>query len=267
MFGWRTTFLVLGIPGVLLGILFFLTIKEPQRGRLDAGEESDKQAQDIKNTLKSLAANSVYIRISMSFAMLTMIGYAMAFWLAPIMLRNFEIPMSKVGLYLGLTYIAAGVPGPLIGGYLTDYMAKYDARWRAWIPAIAVIIVTLALWFCVTATTFEVFLAYFVVAYFVFMIPQGATISVLQSSLGAGERAVGSSFALMINSIMGAAIGPLLVGILSDSLAAEYGAKSLNYALITVCIGASIIGCFYYLWTGQAMSSKVEEDVQAHESL
>ena len=40
MFGWRTTFLVLGIPGVLLGILFFLTIKEPQRGRLDAGEES-----------------------------------------------------------------------------------------------------------------------------------------------------------------------------------------------------------------------------------
>jgi predicted MFS family arabinose efflux permease len=267
MFGWRTTFLVLGIPGVLLGILFFLTIKEPQRGRLDAGEESDKQAQDIKNTLKSLAANSVYIRISMSFAMLTMIGYAMAFWLAPIMLRNFEIPMSKVGLYLGLTYIAAGVPGPLIGGYLTDYMAKYDARWRAWIPAIAVIIVTLALWFCVTATTFEVFLAYFVVAYFVFMIPQGATISVLQSSLGAGERAVGSSFAFMINSIMGAAIGPLLVGILSDSLAAEYGAKSLNYALITVCIGASIIGCFYYLWTGQAMSSKVEEDVQAHESL
>ncbi|MCT2531357.1 MFS transporter [SAR92 clade bacterium H921] len=267
MFGWRTTFLVLGIPGVLLGILFFLTVKEPQRGRLDAGEESDKQAQDIKNTLKSLATNSVYIRISMSFAMLTMIGYAMAFWLAPIMLRNFEIPMSKVGLYLGLTYIAAGVPGPLIGGYLTDYMAKYDARWRAWIPAIAVIIVTLALWFCVTATTFEVFLAYFVVAYFVFMIPQGATISVLQSALGAGERAVGSSFALMINSIMGAAIGPLLVGILSDSLAAEYGAKSLNYALITVCIGASIIGCFYYLWTAQAMSSKVEEDAQAHESL
>lgn len=267
MFGWRITFLVLGIPGVLLGILFFLTVKEPQRGRLDAGEESDKQAQDIKNTLKSLATNSVYIRISMSFAMLTMIGYAMAFWLAPIMLRNFEIPMSKVGLYLGLTYIAAGVPGPLIGGYLTDYMAKYDARWRAWIPAIAVIIVTLALWFCVTATTFEVFLAYFVVAYFVFMIPQGATISVLQSALGAGERAVGSSFALMINSIMGAAIGPLLVGILSDSLAAEYGAKSLNYALITVCIGASIIGCFYYLWTAQAMSSKVEEDAQAHESL
>ena len=267
MLGWRKTFLVLGIPGVLLGVLFFFSVKEPQRGRLDAGEEKDKQAQAIKKTLKSLAANSIFIRISMSFAMLTMIGYAMAFWLAPIMLRNFDIPLSKVGLYLGLTYIAAGIPAPLIGGYFTDYMAKRDARWRAWIPAIAIIIVAVALWFCVMASSFEVFISCFVVAYFVFMIPQGATLSVLQSSLGAGERAVGSSFALMINSLMGAALGPLLVGMLSDSLSAEYGVKSLNYALIWVCIGASIIGCFYYLWTAQAMSAELEEDIDLQDAL
>ena len=267
MLGWRKTFLVLGIPGVLLGMLFFFSVKEPQRGRLDAGEEKDKQAQAIKKTLKSLAANSIFIRISMSFAMLTMIGYAMAFWLAPIMLRNFDIPLSKVGLYLGLTYIAAGIPAPLIGGYFTDYMAKRDARWRAWIPAIAIIIVAVALWFCVMASSFEVFISCFVVAYFVFMIPQGATLSVLQSSLGAGERAVGSSFALMINSLMGAALGPLLVGMLSDSLSAEHGVKSLNYALIWVCIGASIIGCFYYLWTAQAMSAELEEDIDPQDAL
>ena len=267
MLGWRKTFLVLGIPGILLGVLFFFSVKEPQRGRLDAGGEKDKQAQAIKKTLKSLAANSIFIRISMSFAMLTMIGYAMAFWLAPIMLRNFDIPLSKVGLYLGLTYIAAGIPAPLIGGYFTDYMAKRDARWRAWIPAIAIIIVAVALWFCVMASSFEVFISCFVVAYFVFMIPQGATLSVLQSSLGAGERAVGSSFALMINSLMGAALGPLLVGILSDSLSAEYGVKSLNYALIWVCIGASIIGCFYYLWTAQAMSAELEEDIDLQDAL
>ena len=88
MIGWRKTFLVLGIPGVLLGILFFFTIKEPQRGRLDAGEAKDKQAKSIKETLKSLAANPVYIRISVAFALLTMIGYAMAFWLAQIMLLS-----------------------------------------------------------------------------------------------------------------------------------------------------------------------------------
>ena len=267
MLGWRTTFLVLGIPGVLLGLLFFFTVKEPQRGRLDAGDTKDKQAKDIKKTLKSLAANPVFIRISVSFAMLTMIGYAMAFWLAPIMLRNFDVSLGKVGLYLGLTYIAAGIPAPLIGGYLTDYMAKRDARWLAWIPAIAIVIVSVALWFCVMADSFEVFLSFFVLAYFVFMIPQGASLSLLQSSLGAGERAVGASFALIINSLIGAALGPLLVGMLSDAMAAGYGVKSLNYALIIVSIGASIIGSIFYLWTARAMSAELVSDIEPDDEI
>jgi len=267
MLGWRTTFLVLGIPGVLLGLLFFFTVKEPQRGRLDAGEAKDKQAKDINKTLKSLAANPVFIRISVSFAMLTMIGYAMAFWLAPIMLRNFDVSLGKVGLYLGLTYIAAGIPAPLIGGYLTDYMAKRDARWLAWIPAIAIVIVSVALWFCVMADSFEVFLSFFVLAYFAFMIPQGASLSLLQSSLGAGERAVGASFALIINSLIGAALGPLLVGMLSDAMAADYGVKSLNYALIIVSIGASIIGSIFYLWTARAMSAELVPDIEPDDEI
>ena len=267
MLGWRTTFLVLGIPGVLLGLLFFFTVKEPQRGRLDAGEAKDKKAKDINKTLKSLAANPVFIRISVSFAMLTMIGYAMAFWLAPIMLRNFDVSLGKVGLYLGLTYIAAGIPAPLIGGYLTDYMAKRDARWLAWIPAIAIVIVSVALWFCVMADSFEVFLSFFVLAYFVFMIPQGASLSLLQSSLGAGERAVGASFALIINSLIGAALGPLLVGMLSDAMAADYGVKSLNYALIIVSIGASIIGSIFYLWTARAMSVELVPDIEPDDEI
>ena len=34
-YDWRTVFLVLGIPGVVVGILIFLTVREPKRGRLD----------------------------------------------------------------------------------------------------------------------------------------------------------------------------------------------------------------------------------------
>ena len=135
------------------------------------------------------------------------------------------------------------------------------------IPAIAIVLTTVALWFCVMADTFEVFLSYFVIAYFIFMIPQGSTLSLLQSSLGAGERAVGSSFALMTTTLMGAAIGPILVGILSDSMAIEYGVKSLNYAFITVCIAASVIGFLCYLWTGRAMSAELEPDIEPDDDL
>ncbi len=35
-YGWRSVFLALGLPGVAIGIIAFLTIPEPIRGRLDA---------------------------------------------------------------------------------------------------------------------------------------------------------------------------------------------------------------------------------------
>lgn len=59
--------------------------------------------------------------------------------------------------------------------------------------------------------------------------------------------------------MVGLAIGPLLVGLFSDSLAASYGAKSLNYALMTVCGTAAVIAAFSYVWTSRAMSSELDE--------
>ncbi len=251
--GWRMTFFVLGVPGVLLGVLLYFTVKEPPRGRYDTGNQASKEATDLPRTLKSLARNKVYVRVSISFAMLTMVGYAMAMWLAPIMLRNFDVSLGKVGLYLGITYICGGIPGPLIGGYLTDYMVKLDSRWRAWIPAIAVVCSVSTFWFCLSAESLWEFLGFFALTYAIFMIPQGASMSLLQSSVGSGERALGTSFALLVNSMVGLALGPLLIGILSDALAPTYGVKSLNYALMTVCGIAALIATLCYLWTSKAM--------------
>jgi len=251
--GWRMTFFVLGVPGVLLGVLLYFTVKEPPRGRYDTGNQASKEATDLQRTLKSLARNKVYVRVSISFAMLTMVGYAMAMWLAPIMLRNFDVSLGKVGLYLGITYICGGIPGPLIGGYLTDYMVKLDSRWRAWIPAIAVVCSVSTFWFCISAESLWEFLGFFALTYAIFMIPQGASMSLLQSSVGSGERALGTSFALLVNSMVGLALGPLLIGILSDALAPTYGVKSLNYALMTVCGIAALIATLCYLWTSKAM--------------
>jgi MFS family permease len=41
-YSWRAAFYALGVPGVLLGLLVFLTVREPKRGRLDAVAASGK---------------------------------------------------------------------------------------------------------------------------------------------------------------------------------------------------------------------------------
>ena len=86
----------------------------------------------------------------------------------------------------------------------------------------------------------------------------------LQSSLGSGERALGMSFVLLVTTMVGLAIGPLLVGLFSDLLAPVYGVKSLNYALMAVCGGAALISALCYVWTSRAMpqASGLDQAIQ-----
>ncbi len=51
-YGWRSAFYALGIPGIILALIIFVTIKEPARGRLDA--VSDQPAPPFVETMKFL---------------------------------------------------------------------------------------------------------------------------------------------------------------------------------------------------------------------
>src|ERR1700746_4145110 len=51
-YGWRAVFFALGVPGVLAGISVWLTVREPQRGCLDAGD--DGEAPSFAETMRFL---------------------------------------------------------------------------------------------------------------------------------------------------------------------------------------------------------------------
>jgi MFS family permease len=144
-------------------------------------------------------------------------------------------------------------------------MVKLDHRWRAWIPAVFILMSVFVFGLCLSAGRLEAFLGYFALSYALFMIPQGASLSMLQTSVNAGERALGTSIALLANSLVGLALGPLIIGLLSDSLSLEYGAKSLNYALLIVCSAAALIAAIGYQWTALAMSSDSSSDTDLNE--
>jgi hypothetical protein len=57
-----------------------------------------------------------------------------------------------------------------------------------------------------------------------------------QSLVSLRMRAVTSAVVLLIINIIGLACGPLLTGMLSDALVPSYGADSMRYSLLTVCL-------------------------------
>jgi predicted MFS family arabinose efflux permease len=256
LWGWRMTFVMLGVPGIILAGILYLTIREPVRGRYAVEEATQPANLSWRATLASLAHNPVYVRVSISYALLNVIGYAMLLWLAAIMIRTFGLSTSDAGFYLGMAFILGGLPGPILGGLVGDMLARRNPKWRAWLPAIAGISCLPIYLACLTMTSaLPVFLALFCLGYFIFLFATPSTLALMQLSLNPNTRASGFAIAMLFNNLVGQAIGAFLVGALSDALAPAYGTLSLSYAVIAICALFGIPGSLYYLRTARAINA------------
>lgn len=120
---WQVTFLLLGIPGVLLAILGCLTIAEPQRqGRLADGPAPLTSAQILtflKGRRRFLALHfTAYIALSIQ-------GWCLFFWVIEFLVRQRGMDRASAGLDYGVMALVLGMSGSVISGQLA---AKLLAR-------------------------------------------------------------------------------------------------------------------------------------------
>lgn len=239
-YGWRTAFLLMGLPGLILGLIVFLTLREPPRGRYAPKGAATAQT-PIGDTLKSLLRNKVFVWLVIGFGIQNMIGYAMAIWMPAVMLRNYDVSTGDVALYLGVAFVLGGIPGPIIGGFLADWLTRYNEKWRAWLPGLVSFACLLPLWFSLNAGEFWTFLGLFALAYGIFVSSQASILSLLQASVEPAQRGFAVALALAVNNLVGQGVGAGVVGRTSDLLAPTYGAFSLNIAVMAICLSAGTV--------------------------
>jgi predicted MFS family arabinose efflux permease len=239
-YGWRTAFLLMGAPGLILGLIVYLTLREPARGRYAPQGAATAQT-PLAHTLSSLLRNKVFVWLVIGFGIQNMIGYAMAIWMPAVMLRNYDVSTGDVALYLGVAFILGGIPGPIIGGFLADWLTRYNEKWRAWLPGLVSFACLLPLWLSLNAGEFWSFLGLFALAYGIFVSSQASILSLLQASVEPAQRGFAVALALAVNNLVGQGVGAGVVGLASDSLAPTYGAFSLNIAVMVICLSAGTI--------------------------
>jgi MFS family permease len=259
-YGWRWTFVILGLPGILLGIILYLTVREPKRGRFypqDRQKTGVEEQQPFMITMRSLWTNSVFVRVVLANSFTNIPSFAFAIWLAPTLIRNFDVTTGEVGVYLGAVLFAGGVPGMILGGYLADFLARKNPRWRPYYCALAVLMV-LPFWtFCLLSASLEMTLALYICGYVLLVSTQGAAISMVQSAVLPTERGTASSISSLSINLLGYGIGPALIGLMSDNWADTYGSMSLNYAVIATVVVSLTMASFLFWWTGKAVNAEL----------
>ena len=259
--GWRTACLVLGLPGVALAVVVRLTLREPPRGAAD-GRLGAGPAPALLDTLRFFLSRPALRHIPLGGAAHGAGAFAAAIWLPAYFMRTFEMSSTTAGAWLALAYGLGGGLGVFCGGWLADRIVSHlrDERWYAlWPVALLVVSVpaTLALYLAASpAVAVAALLAWAFLGH-AFLGPVAA---LLQNLAGPSRRAVAAAFYLFLVNLVSMGLGPLAVGLLSDTFAGQLGADALRYALLAIVTATTLLAALHFLLAARALRSERRAD-------
>jgi MFS family permease len=235
-YGWRTAFLVMGLPGIIFSLLFYVTVKEPKRGASDVRTSTSGKTYSLKTALKLLFSNKIFLYMAIATAQHLFCLFALLNWAPPFLSRLHGMKIIDIGVSLGLIFGVSGAIGTYVRRLLTDLLGKRDKRYYLKVPAYSILISIL---FTAGALFFQNnYLTLFCLGVSVFLqsIYLGPFIAVAQSLVPASNRAFNSAILLFMVNLFGLGFGPLVVGIISDLLKQSLGIESLRWALSIILL-------------------------------
>ena len=252
LYGWRIAFVVVGLPGVLLGLIIYLTVREPKRGHFDSDYVQGDSQIPLWINIRMLWVNRPYVGALSAYVTASVVGLVVISWVPAIMARNYGLGKPEIGLYFGAALLIGGTLGLLAGGAVSDYLARRDVRWLGWVPAIACLLfMPLSQW----ALFHEnVLISTFIVsgAIFFFTVTMAPGLSIVQQCVRPDQRALAASFVYFFSSLFATGVGPTLAGWLSDYFQPVYGLRSLTYAVSLVCL-LIVPAAITFYWTGNQL--------------
>jgi predicted MFS family arabinose efflux permease len=243
--GWRHTFMILGVAGVLASPFVLLTLKEPPRGQHD-GPDSQLEMPDIRTSAAILWNTRTYRYMVLAIGFHTIVYFAFMSWSAPFYVRLHGMSLADVAFHLAVLSGVGGVIGTLAGGFLADQLGRRDPRWYMWTPMIASLLAPpFAIAQFMTGDTNLSWLLAIVPSIVInaYVAPINAT---TQSLMRPSMRALASSVTVLAAGLFGMAIGPVLVGALSDMFAARMGNEGLRYAVVLPMAIDFIAAAFFF---------------------
>lgn len=219
-FGWRSAFLAVGLPGIAVGLLAWLTLKEPrQSAPPEIRSQPISGSTSFAMTLKVLLRQRSYVYGVMGAAAITFLGYGQTYFLPSFLTRVHEMELAERGLALALMTFIAGVSGTLIGGRIADHFASRDVRAYMIIPAIAVAAGIPFFLFAMQVSSATGAIVLVGMQTLLNCLWYGPIYAAIQGLVAPGNRATAVAVMLFVINLFGLGLGPSLVGFASDVLA------------------------------------------------
>lgn len=259
--GWRMTFVVAGIPGLVLAFLVLATVKEPPRGLSEGAppNAADRKTPPMMDVLKFLWLRKSFRHLSLAAALHSVVWYASGAFNNAFLQRSHAMSVSEAGYWIAVLSAIAGV-GTFLGGFAADRLstALKDRRWYLWVPGIATLLCVPFQFLAYLSPSLSVALPSFVGLMLMAAVFFGPSFAMTQALASLRMRSVATSLLLFIQTLIGNGFGPSVTGFISDTLAPAYGTDSLGYALVVIGI-VNVWAALHYLVGARHLRGDLEE--------
>lgn len=257
--GWRTAFLVVGLPGVVLAGWLRFGLREPPRGLAD-GIADPGVTPPLAATLREFWRRPALKHLPLGGAVFGIGAFAAALWLPAYLMRSFGLGSTEAGAWMALAYGLGGGTGVLAGGWAADAVVRrtHDERWYAWGSALAVLAsvpFAVGVYASSNGTVVVACLLAATLCSHMFLGPVTAT---MQRLAGVRRRAVAAAYYLFLVNAIASGVGPVAAGVASDLLAARFGADSLRVSLALIVTASSLWAAVHFALAARSLHVRAE---------
>jgi predicted MFS family arabinose efflux permease len=233
-FGWRATFAIMGVAGLILAPVVRLVVRD-----IPKQAPTSTQA-PLSSVFPMLARKPAFWLLAFASSASSLCGYGLALWTPKVMMLSFGLDLVSTGNFLASLLLIGGCAGVFAGGWLADRLGAADRGWYARLPAIAWLISVPAWGFGLFAPSLWIAWPLLLIGNAVNILWLGPVATAVQHLVPRPMRSTASASFLLINNLIGLGVGPLLMGRLSDALKASYGVDALRDAAVACLV-------FYFL--------------------
>ncbi|CAM4377732.1 spinster family MFS transporter [Acinetobacter pragensis] len=257
---WQMAFILVGLPGVFIGLLFILTVRDPQRKgqRLNAQGQVEKTS--MKKAFKFIKKHRTTFGCHyFGFTFYAMALYCLISWTPAFYMRKYGLTPTEAGYMLGTVMLAANTIGVFCAGWLNDWFiqkGRKDAPMVTGVIGIVGLIIPMIaftqvseLWLSVTLLVPAMFFASF---------PMPISTTAMQMLAPNQLRAQISAVFLLISNLVAVGIGTTLVALITDKIFGNPLMVGMSLSIVGAC---SCVVAFILLKKGcKAFSASMQQE-------
>ena len=223
--GWRHSFWVVGLPGLILAALCLLLPNDAPHPATPPPIEGYRDVWSVP-----------------TFRMITFAGAGMTFalggfavWMPTFFHRSFGLSVGDAGLRFGAVTVAAGLAGSLLGGFISDRLRRTDRTADLLVSGWGLLLGMPLAAAAIAAPTLGLSIAFLFLAEMMLFLNMGPLNAAIVSVIRIEKRSMAFAANIFVIHLLGDAASPALMGWASD----HFG---LTRALLAACLTLGLGG-------------------------